>query len=131
MRPDFKVGPAFQSWFWLKTISKFFRKIQVKLLYRQVKSQILSVRFLMIRSELSKLFLIFDRENLSEVSFRNILALVRSGFCWDKRKITEKRHHNNGVSRRNSFELKTVLLDSLLSDLSHSVVTSNDSINFN
>ena len=40
-------------------------------------------------------------------------------------KWLKKVHHNNGVFRRNSFGLKSILLDSLLSNLSHSVVTSN------
>ena len=71
-----------------------------------------------------------DKNNLNWVSEISWLSSGRV-FCWDKRQMTQKRHHNNKVSRRNSFGLKSVLLDSLFSDLSHSVVTSNDSINFN
>ena len=41
-----------------------------------------------------------------------IFISVRSGFCWITRKITEKTRHNNWFSRRNSFGLKSVLLDS-------------------
>ena len=42
----------------------------------------------------------------------------------------KRRHNNNWFSRRNSFGLKSDLFDSLLSDWSHSVVTSNGLINF-
>ena len=92
---------------------------------------IFNIVFALVRYELWEFTLIFDRETLSELSFRNILALVRSGFLLEYTKNDwKRRHYNNWFSRRNSFGLKSVLLDSYLSDLSHSVVTSNDLINF-
>ena len=88
--------------------------------------EILKIVLALVRSELSELSLILNRESLSDLSFSPI-----GFFWWDTRKITEK----DVIILIDSPEetrlvVIPVLLDTLLSDLSHSV-TSNGLINFN